>query len=139
MVSKGDTRKRKLEDEDTGLIKSDEEAESTKKGRGRPPKQPRVSMVNEIVLHSAPSKSTAVASKSRNPEHTFSFTIKCFQKNRASIEFGYVTDVAEKSTNEEQTVNVNEAPSTSEDTIQEKTVKVIFLKGVFRNMDKTEC
>ena len=31
LISKGDTRKRKLEDEDTGLIESDEEAESKKK------------------------------------------------------------------------------------------------------------
>lgn len=79
-VSKGDVRKRKLEDEQTGMTESDEEAESPKKGRGRPPKQPRVSMVNEIVLHSAPSKSAAVASKSRTPGYIFFFT-NFFSKN----------------------------------------------------------
>ena len=116
------------------MTESDEEAESPKKGRGRPPKQPRVSMVNEIVLHSAPSKSAAVASKSRTPGYIFFFTNIFFPKMQQIVQFEYVTDVAEKSANE-QTVNVNEAPSINEETLQEKTVKVIF-SCFFRNIDQ---
>ena len=50
------------------------------------------------------------------------------------VQFEYVTDVSEKSANE-QTVNVNEAPSINEETLQEKTVKVIF-SCFFRNIDQ---
>ena len=125
LVSKGDARKRKLEDEETGVTESDEEAETPKKGRGRPPKQPRVSMVNEIVLHSAPSRSAATASRSWTPGHIFFITIIVFKKSDRSIQYEYVIDASEKSINEEQTVNVNDASSNNEDTIQEKTIKVV--------------